>query len=82
MSLLMPISDRQRHANRSMRSSIASGSDNISMNSSYSMGSAAKKDAKSIKFDLTTPLDTATAINSLSNKNKEFYYRILVKFLN
>ena len=47
-----------------------------------SIGSVAKIDAKSLTFDTSSPLDAVTAIDALSNKNKEFYFKILLKFIN
>ena len=82
MSFLVPVNERysnSRSLNRSMRSN---ASDCCSIGSSMSLGSAARKDAKSLNFDTSSPLDAVSAIDALSNKNKQFFYQILVKFIN
>ena len=82
MSFLVPVNERYSSMNRSIRSNGLSNSIVQSVGSSMSIGSVAQKDAKSLTFDTLSPLDANTAIDTLSNKNKQFFYQILVKFIN
>ena len=43
---------------------------------------ANRSQIKMLDFDVSTPLDFDRAIESLTNKNKQLYYKILVKFYN